>query len=315
MHYSVIIPIYNEEESIPVLYEEIVEAFDKITDQKSSYEIIFINDGSTDNTGAALLSLQKDPRVKIITLQKNFGKAAALSHGFTYAKGDILITMDGDLQDDPAETYKLLEKLEEGYDMVSGWKIDRQDPADKTLPSLVFNFVVSRLSGLHLHDMNCGFKAYRKEVAKGLKIYSQLYRFIPVLVADKGYTVTEVSVKHRKRKFGKSKYNWQRLIVGFIDLFTVLFITRYAKRPMHLFGPIGFITLLSGLIFLTYLIIEHFVGQSIGRRPLFTFAILLVITGLQIVFTGLIAELITNYFHRLDDYPEKIPPIKKEEHN
>ncbi len=303
MKYSIVIPLYNEEESIPELYERIKAVMDQVAPK--DYEIIFINDGSTDNSLEIIKKIQKtDPSIQVISFRKNMGKAAGLSVGFDHVKGKYVITMDADLQDEPTEIPKMIKKLSEGYDLVSGWKEDRQDPIDKTLPSKVFNFLVSKLSGVNFHDFNCGFKLYKRQVLKEIEIYGQLYRFIPVLAYERGFKVTEMKVKHNKRKYGKSKYNWKRIFAGIMDLMTVMFLVRYGKRPLHLFGFVGGLATLMGIISLGYLtIVKVFFGQHIADRPLLIFGGVLLIAGLQLIFTGLIAEMLTKYNHQNTQYP------------
>lgn len=302
MKYSIVIPLYNEEESIYELYNRIAEQMDKIA--PSDYEIIFVNDGSRDKSLQNIKKLILDhDNIRVYSFRINQGKSAGLSIGFEHAKGKYIITMDADLQDEPSEIPKLIAKLAEGYDMVSGWKENRQDPVDKTLPSKIFNFIVSNTSKVYVHDFNCGFKIYKKQVVKEIKIYGQLYRFIPVLVAERGFRVGEVKVRHNKRKYGHSKYNWKRVFAGIIDLATVLFFMKYGKRPLHLFGFIGCLISSVGFLALFYLAVLHFLGQHIGERPLLAFGETMVIAGLQIIFTGIIADMITKYNHNDSDYP------------
>lgn len=294
---SVVIPLYNEEESLKHLWKQIKTVMDKM---KKTYEIIFIDDGSTDNSYAILKELNKeDKNIRVIHFSNNQGKAAGLQAGFRAVCGEYVITMDADLQDDPNEITRLIEAMGEKFDLVSGWKKDRHDPWHKTVPSFFFNGMIRRLSGTKLHDINCGLKAYRKDVVKSLSIYGELYRFIPVLAAHNGFKITELVVTHRARKFGKSKYGISRFVRGFLDLMTVIFITKFLKRPLHLFGPIGLLLLVAGLIISAYMTYLHYVSnQSVGDRPLLLFGILFVLTGLQFIFTGLLAELFTYYSQR-----------------
>lgn len=295
---SLVVPIYNEEQSLETLHQRITTVVQSLTDQ---YEIIFINDGSTDGSAAALERLWRDDKhVKVLQLRRNFGKAAALAVGFEEAQGDIVITMDGDLQDDPDEIPRLVACLRDGYDVVSGWKQERHDPLSKTLPSRLFNWVVSRTTGLKLHDFNCGFKAYRREVVKNVRLYGELHRFIPALAHGQGFRVTELPVKHHPRKFGKSKYGIERLLRGFFDLMTVLFLTRYLKKPLHLFGSLGLLVFVAGMLINLYLVWLKIQGQSIGTRPLLSLGILMVLVGIQLFCTGLIAELLI-YLHQRDE--------------
>jgi glycosyltransferase involved in cell wall biosynthesis len=281
-----------------MLHQRITTVVEGLTDH---YEILFINDGSTDGSASVLERLwRSDKHVKVLQLRRNFGKAAALAVGFEEAKGDIVITMDADLQDDPEEIPRLVACLRDGYDVVSGWKQDRQDPPSKTLPSRLFNWVVSRTTGLKLHDFNCGFKAYRREVVKNVRLYGELHRFIPALAHGQGFRVTELPVKHHPRRFGKSKYGIERLLRGFFDLMTVLFLTRYLKKPLHLFGSIGLLVFVVGMIINFYLVWLKIQGQSIGTRPLLSLGVLMVLVGIQLFCTGLIAELLI-YLHQRDE--------------
>lgn len=308
---SIVIPCLDEEGSLPELYNSICQVFESL-DQ--DFEIIFVNDGSTDKTLQVMLELcDKDSRLKALDFRKNFGKAAALTAGFEEAKGEIVFTMDGDLQDDPKEIPRFLELINQGYDLVSGWKKKRYDPLSKTLPSKLFNKVTSLVTGISLHDFNCGFKAYRKEVLENITLYGELHRYIPALAGWKGFKVGELEVEHHPRKFGKSKYGVKRFAKGFFDLLTILLITKYSKRPLHLFGMAGLISSLSGFACLVYLSVLWFMGERpIGNRPLLTFGVLMVIFGMQIISVGLISEMLTKMGHKPTDeysirkkYPEE----------
>lgn len=295
---SIVIPVFNEAENIKLLYEEIVSVLEIL---EKDFEIIFVNDGSRDVSQQEMENLfQKDPkRIRGIQFRNHFGKAAALHAGFQLAKGNTIVTMDGDLQDDPRELPKLLVKFNEGYDMVSGWKHKRKDSFVKNNTSKIFNAFTNLISKVKLHDFNCGFKAYKAEVAKGVNLYGELHRYIPVIVASQGYSVGEVEVEHRKRVNGHSKYNGFRFIHGFLDLFTVLFITRFRARPLHLFGYIGLMFFLIGFMIGLYLSGVKFIGhQSIGERPLLLFSVMLMIMGVQIGVTGLVGEQITTMIHK-----------------
>ncbi len=297
MKYSIVVPAYNEKENLPELLSSIKEIMNSFNEK---YEVILVDDGSTDGTREWIkASLEKYPFLTYIRFRKNSGKSAALQAGFDHANGEIIITMDADLQDDPAEIPKLLAKLEERYDLVSCWKEKRQDPISKTLPSKIFNATVRWTTKVKLHDMNCGFKVYRREVVKNLKIYGELHRFIPVLAAWNGFSVTEVPVKHHPRKYGRSKFGWERFFKGFFDFLTVLFLTRFKYRPLHLFGGIGLLFSLLGTIILLYLSVLWVGGvRPIGNRPLFFLGILLVIVGIQFFSTGFIADMIVSgWFH------------------
>jgi glycosyltransferase involved in cell wall biosynthesis len=289
---SIIIPLLNEEESINDLYQLILTVIEKLS---LTYEICFIDDGSTDGSLERLKSLrQNDKNIKIISFRKNHGKSAALSEGFKLARGAIIITMDADLQDDPREIPNLIKKIHTGYDMVSGWKKKRNDPLSKTIPSKFFNRTTSLLTGIKIHDFNCGLKAYRRDVVKEIPVYGELHRYLPVLAHWMGYRVGEIVVEHHPRRFGKTKYGFKRFFDGFFDLLTVLFLTRYRQKPMHLFGLMGLVTFFFGAGILTYLTILWFSGHGIGNRPLLFLGILLVIVGMQSFSLGLIGEMITN---------------------
>jgi len=259
------------------------------------HELLFVDDGSTDNSFRTLRDLKRgDHRIKIIRFRRNFGKAAALSVGFEHAQGNIIITMDSDLQDDPAEIPNLVRKIKEGYDLVSGWKKVRRDPLTKRIPSRFFNFVTARLTGIRIHDFNCGLKAYRADVAKSVHVYGELHRYIPVLAHWLGFSVGEVVVQHRARKYGRSKFGVGRFWRGFLDLLTALFTTRYFRRPLHLFGVWGMLAVLAGVIIDGWLVIEWFLGETaLSNRPLFLGGIMLIIVGIQIVSIGLLGEMIS----------------------
>jgi len=290
---SVVIPVFNEERSVALLYEELQAALDPLDD---TWEAVYVDDGSTDGSFAALTRLHsRAGNVRVVRLRRNFGKASALAAGFANARGEIVVTIDGDLQDDPAEIPRLLAKLDEGYDLVSGWKTKRRDPLTRRIPSRIFNAVAGRISGLRLHDMNCGFKAYRAEVVRGLVLYGELHRFIPVLAHDQGYRVTELAVNHRPREHGRSRYGLERYLRGFLDLLTVSFMGRYRHRPLHLFGGLGLLLGAAGFAVLAYLTVVKLMGHAIGQRPLLTLGVLLVVVGLQFFSLGLISEMITSH--------------------
>lgn len=289
---SIVVPLYNEKESLLPLHAEISQVCQL---HPWDYEIIYIDDGSTDGSIEILEKLyQKNlRRVRVIQFRRNFGKAEALSSGFRLAKGNFVVTLDADLQDDPHEIPKLIEKLSEGFDLVSGWKVKRHDPFSKRIPSKIFNKVTAWLSGLPLHDFNCGLKAYRIEVAKTLQIYGELHRYIPVLAHWYGFRVTEVPVHHRPRKFGKSKYGFSRFLRGGLDLVTVLFFGKYTKRPLHLFGSVGLLLTLLGSGITLYLILLRITRTIfLSNRPLLFLGIVLLILGIQFVSIGLLGEMI-----------------------
>jgi len=289
---SIVVPLYNERESLLPLHDEISSVCQS---HRWDYEIIYVDDGSTDGSFEILEKLyrQNPRRVRVVQFRRNFGKAEALSSGFRMAKGEFVVTLDADLQDDPKEIPKLIGKLQEGFDLVSGWKVHRKDPLSKRLPSKLFNRVTAWLSGIPLHDFNCGLKVYRIEVAKTLQIYGELHRYIPVLAHWYGFRVTEMPVHHRPRKFGKSKYGFSRFLRGGLDLVTVLFFGKYTKRPLHLFGSLGLLfTLLWGGI-TAYLIVLRITRTIfLSNRPLLFFGIVLLILGIQFISIGLLGEMI-----------------------
>lgn len=297
---SVVIPLFNEEESLGPLHIEIKKAFTKID---CDYEILFIDDGSSDKSLENLRQLKKENnRIRYISFKKNYGKSAALQVGFKAAKGDAVITMDADLQDDPAEISNLLSKLDEGFDMVSGWKKVRHDPFIKKHTSKLFNYATRVFSGIKIHDFNCGLKAYRGEVVKRINVYGELHRYVPVLANWEGFSVTEIPVKHHARRYGKTKFGISRFFKGFIDLITVVFTTRYIKRPMHLFGFIGAFAFIAGILVNLYLSYEWFMGEPLKNRPLLFFGMLLIIVGVQFFAVGLLGELIAHNFQNDGDY-------------
>jgi glycosyltransferase involved in cell wall biosynthesis len=290
---SIVIPAFNEKESLSELLLQIEET---LLVQEFSYEIIIVDDGSTDGTMHVLRSMKEQLKnLRVISFRKNYGKSAALAMGFAKSVGKYIITMDADLQDDPNEIPGLIAKLEEGYDLVSGWKKDRKDPLSKKIPSKIFNFITSRLAGIKIHDINCGLKAYRREVVNDLQIYGELHRFLPVLVHWNGYYVGEMAVKHRARKYGRTKFGFSRFFNGFFDLLTVLFITRYKSTPLHIFGIFGLIIFLFGLLVELYLSVGWMLGEKIGARPLFFLGILAIIVGVQFIFFGLLGEMISSH--------------------
>ncbi|TML23164.1 MAG: glycosyltransferase family 2 protein [Actinobacteria bacterium] len=290
---SVVIPVHDEERSVALLYDELRSALEPLD---TEWEAVFVDDGSADGTFAALTRLHSAAgNVRVVRLRRNFGKAAALVAGFDQARGDTVVTIDGDLQDDPAEIPRLLAKLDEGFDLVSGWKTRRRDPLSRRILSRIFNSVTSRFSGVRLHDMNCGLKAYRAEVVHGLRLYGELHRFIPVLAHYRGYRIAELPVNHRSRGHGRSRYGIERYLRGFLDLLTVSFIGRYRHRPLHLFGGLGLALMAGGIAILVYLTVDKALGHAIGGRPLLTLGVLLVVVGLQFFSLGLISEMITSH--------------------
>lgn len=290
---SVVVPVHDEERSVALLYEELVAA---LQPDGRPWEVVFVDDGSGDGTFGALTRLHAAyDNVRVVRLRRNFGKAAALDAGFSEASGDVVVTIDGDLQDDPAEVPRLLAKLDEGYDLVSGWKTKRRDPLSRRIPSKIFNTVAGRVSGLRLHDMNCGLKAYRAEVLRGMRLYGELHRYVPILAHYRGYRIAELPVNHRPREHGRSNYGVERYLRGFLDLLTVTFMGRYRHRPLHLFGGLGLLSSLIGFAILAYLTAIKLTGSAIGQRPLLTLGVLLLVVGIQLLSLGLISELITSH--------------------
>lgn len=286
---SLLIPVMNEEGNLPELYERLTA---RLEEMGYPFEIIFVDDGSADTTWHLISELNhSDPRVVGLRHRRNFGKAQALSTGFAVVTGDVVITMDGDLQDDPDEIPNFIEMLNDGYDLVSGWKQRRQDPLGKTAPSKVFNWTVRKTTGVQLHDFNCGFKAYRREVTSSIRLYGELHRFTPVLASAEGFRIGELPVKHHARKWGSSKYGWSRLTKGFLDLLTVIFLTQYRQRPMHLFGLPGLLFMAIGILIGLWLSFERIVlDHTIGTRPALLLSVLLVVLGAQFFGLGLLGE-------------------------
>lgn len=286
---SIVIPVFNEEESLPHLFRELNTVL------KFRSEIIFVDDGSTDGTLAILKKIARgNKNVRVFSFRKNIGKSEALALGFQEAKGDVIVTLDADLQDRPKEITKVLAKLNTGYDLVSGWRKERKDSTKKIVSSHIFNFVVKLFWGLNLHDYNCGLKAYTKDCVRSLYLYGGLHRFIPLLAHQQGFKITEQEVIHASRKYGKSKYGFSKLWRDLPDIFTMFFLSRYADRPLHFFGWFGGLIFFVGTAILIYLVIIKLDGQGIGNRPLLFLGMLLVISGLQVLFTGILADLIIN---------------------
>ncbi len=290
---SVVVPLHNEHATLEALYMGIREVCER---EMTPFEVIFVDDGSSDGSSQVLASLAKlDPRVRPIILRRNFGKAAALATGFLAAQGSYVITMDADLQDDPEEIPALVEKLREGWGLVSGWKRERHDPFTRRFASRVFNWATRRLSGVKLHDFNCGIKGYTSECAKEIAehCYGELHRYLPVFAHYRGFSVAEMPVRHRERENGKSKYGVERYLRGFFDLFTAVFMSRFARRPMHVFGAIGMLLLVPGMISLSWLVVDKLAfGAAIGGRPLLIIGAVLCIAGLQMILAGLLGELV-----------------------
>ncbi|MBI5418114.1 glycosyltransferase family 2 protein [Candidatus Poribacteria bacterium] len=299
---SIVIPLFNEADSLKELHKEITAVINPLN---LKYEIIFIDDGSNDNSLSVLQEIfkQNPSQIRIVQFRKNYGKSAALSVGFKLAYGEILITMDADLQDDPKEIPNFLKAIKEGNDLVSGWKYKRYDPITKTLPSKFFNYVTRLTTGIGIHDFNCGFKAYKKEVTDHIKVYGELHRYLPVLAYWHGFKIGEIKIQHHPRKFGYSKFGLERFFHGFFDLLTVLFLVRYTKKPLHLFGLWGLLMVIAGSgisIYLSYLRIVF--GSILGKHPLLSYAILLIIVGIQLISIGLLGEMIANTSQHKDEY-------------
>jgi len=293
MKVSVIIPVFNEVESIKELYDQLKKGLEQYT----PYEIIFVDDGSSDGSVETIKKLSKlDNSIIFIQFHRNYGKSAALSEGFKYANGNYVVTMDADLQDDPSEIKNLINKLEEGYDLVSGWKKDRKDPLSKRLPSKLFNFVTRIVTGVRIHDFNCGLKIYKKAVVKTLELYGGRHRYIPAMAGQKRFKVTEIIVNHRPRIYGETKYGGSRLFHGLFDLISILFLSKYTQSPMYFFGKIGLFTFLTGLgieIYVLYL--KYSIGDPFAKHmALLMLGILIIVIGIQFVSIGLVGEMIAN---------------------
>lgn len=300
---SVVVPVMNEEQSVRPLYAKLSAQLNALG---QNYEVIFVDDGSTDKTFLALKALHADHAgtVRVIRFRRNFGKTPALVAGFSRCRGEVIFTMDGDLQDDPEEIPRFLEKLDEGYDLVSGWKFPRHDPITKTFPSRVFNGMVSTMTGVHLHDINNGFKAYRRELIEDnqLKLYGEFHRFVPVMAHWRGYSITEIKVRHHPRKYGVSKFGARRFGRGLIDLINVLFLTTFLRTPLRFFGPLGFWTFFVGALIDIFVVIRSFVShEPIHNQPLLFVGILLMIIGVNFFMTGLQSEMIRHYAFRSDE--------------
>lgn len=298
---SILVPIYNEAESCAELHRQLTEALAPLG---RPYELLFVDDGSTDGTFECLEACAaRDPRVRAISFRRNFGKAAALSVGFQEVRGEIVVTLDGDLQDDPAEIPGLLETLASGYDLVSGWKRRRRDPLSKRWPSRVWNWMTARATGIPLHDFNCGFKAYRSEVVKTVRVYGELHRYIPVLADRLGFRVGEREVRHRPRRHGRSKYGAARFLNGSLDLLTVVFLGSSQRKPLHVFGRLGAACLATGLAINLYMAAIWVVERALRVRPLLIGGVILIILGVQFVSMGLLAEMIASAQREQQVYP------------
>ena len=300
---SVVLPVHNEEESLPRLHEALT---DTLTEYGRSYEIVFIDDGSRDGSFAVLAAIQaRDPHVRVIRLRRNFGQTAAMSAGFRYARGRVIVPMDADLQNDPADIPRLIAKIEEGYDVVSGWRVDRQDHfLSRRLPSIFANWLIGRVTGVRLHDYGCSLKAYRAEVVKNVPLYGEMHRFIPALASWYGARIAELPVSHHARRFGKTKYGIGRTFHVILDLITVKFLLSFSTQPLHIFGFWGALCLLSGFAISGYLaVMRIFFHQELSRRPLLLLGVLLISTGIQFISMGLLAEMVARTYHESQDKP------------
>jgi len=295
---SIIIPVYNEEDNILPLYNKLKPVLKNL----GEHEIIFVDDGSTDRTFQRLIECaENDKKLKIVKFRRNFGQSVAISYGFDHAIGEIVITMDGDLQINPGDIPEMVEQIREGSDVVCGWRKQRKDPfLTKRVPSRVFNWLTSKMSGFKIHDIGTPFRAYRRETVKDISgsLYGELHRYLPVLAGWRGYKVSEIEVKHNPREHGKSKYGWSRLIRGFLDLLTVYFLEKYLSRPLHLFGTIGLLSMTSGAVITLHLLIERIIyWQALEDRPLFLLGILMMLSGIQFITLGLVGEMLTRFQH------------------
>ncbi len=300
---SFVIPLLNEEDSLRPLHRAITQAVALLPPSFVAYEIVFVDDGSTDGSPAVLRELYECDRahVRVIQFRRNFGKTAAMTAGFGRARGDVIVTMDADLQDDPAELPKLLAKLDEGYDVVGAWRANRRDPLSKRLPSKIANFTISSTTGIKLRDLNCGFKVYRREVTRDLHLYGELHRYVPVLAHWKGYRTVEVPVTHHPRQYGTSKFGGKRFIRSYVDFMGVLFLTRYLKQPMRFFGMVGSAFAFLGMLIMLYLTGVWLVQGEMGWRPMLFFGTTALVVGIQLISVGLLGEMLRNVTFCADD--------------
>ena len=299
---SVVVPLYNEEESLPYLVEQLTDA---LRPSGERFELVLVNDGSSDRTAEVLEQLSHEvPELVAVLLRKNYGQTAAMAAGFDVAQGDVIVSLDGDLQNDPADIPMLLAKLREGYDLVSGWRHQRQDAAlQRKLPSRIANRLIGRVTGVKLHDYGCSLKAYRREVLSDMRLYGELHRFLPALAFIEGARITEVKVNHRARQYGSSKYGIDRTFRVLMDLLTVWFMKRFLTRPMYVFGFGGLIAMLGSLLASTYLLVVKLMGGDIGNRPLLTLAVVLGLAGIQLFCFGLLGELLIRTYHESQGRP------------
>jgi len=302
LNLSVVVPIYNEAESLPELVDELLSA---LRPTSESFELVLVNDGSTDETAEGLRHLStKVPELVGVLLRKNYGQTAAMAAGFDVAQGDVIVSLDGDLQNDPADIPLLVEKLREGFDLVSGWRYERQDAVlQRKLPSKIANRLIGKVTGVRLHDYGCSLKAYRREVLEDMRLYGELHRFLPVLANIEGARITELKVNHRGRQYGNSKYGIDRTFRVLMDLLTVWFMNRFLTRPMYVFGSGGLVAILGSLIASIYLLAIKIMGEDIGHRPLLTLAVVLGLTGVQLFCFGLLSELQIRTYHESQSRP------------
>ncbi|MFA5374649.1 MAG: glycosyltransferase family 2 protein [Dehalococcoidia bacterium] len=296
MNLSIVIPTYNEEKNVALLHDEISKALQGMA---VSYSVVFVDDGSSDGTFKSLKEIRgRDNRVRVVKFKKNFGQSAAMAAGFEHAKGDIVVTMDADMQNDPADIPLLLAELDKGYDVVCGWRKKRKDSIPKKLFSLFANALRRKLTGATIHDSGCSLRAYRKECLKSLELYGEMHRYIPAMLSWKGYKIGEVRTNHRPRAHGKTKYGYQRLIKGFLDLILILFWQKYSMRPIHLLGGSGILLAIIGFLLGVYLVVERLAfGVALGDRPLFMLAILMIIVGIQFLVFGVLADIMVRIYY------------------
>jgi glycosyltransferase involved in cell wall biosynthesis len=309
---SIVLPVYNESESLPHLHKKVIDILEKLG---HTWEIIYVDDGSTDNSKDQILEFRQQNNNVILAVQRrNLGKSLALNVGFALARGRIVITMDSDLQDNPDEIPRLLEKLDEGYDLVTGWKENRQDPLSKTIPSWIANRMTTMMSGLKLRDMNSGLKCYRVECAKRIHLYGDLHRYVPLLAHYAGFRVTEIPVVHYPRQYGQSKYGAERFLRGGLDLITVMFLQQYGRRPLHLFGSLGVLMMITGFLINLMLTIQWFMGMGpLSDRPLLILGVLLIVVGVQFLTMGLLAELVVSNIQRSESPLDTVFRVYSEE--
>ena len=298
---SIVVPIYNESENITLLINEI---FDVMGKHKLDFELIIVNDGSVDNTINVLETISLEKELIVINLRKNYGQTAALAAGFDNSNGEIIVTLDGDLQNDPNDIPNLITKINEGYDLICGWRFERKDKLiNRRIPSKIANRLIGKVTGIFLHDYGCSLKAFKREIIKDIKLYGELHRFLPVLANIEGAKIREIKVNHRKRKYGYSKYGIDRTFRVLMDLLTVWFMNKFLTRPMYVFGFIGIISIISSFIISSYLIVLKFLGENIGNRPLLMFALILGIAGVQLFSFGLLGELLMRTYHESQNRP------------